>query len=301
MLVCTLDREPIPGALRYQWVRQLFPFPDVNIVHITEDLPQTPAEHPDFWRIWRRVILEACPGGVDCFFASEDYGRTVAEVVGCRYVEVDRPRQLLPISGTEVRADPMRHWDMLPSVVRPYFLKRVCIVGPESTGKSTLAQDLARHFNTLHAWEYARSLLDPQGGQCFSKDIPLIVRGQVATEDALAMQANRVLFCDTDVLTTTIWSDVLFGDTPQWIRDLAEQRRYDLYLLLDVDVPWVDDNQRFLGKPQERRAFFERCKSALDSRGRSYRIIRGNWNERFQTAVEAVRQLIDEAAWRPII
>jgi HTH-type transcriptional repressor of NAD biosynthesis genes len=294
VLVCTLKREPIPGELRYQWVRRMFPLPNVNIVHISENLPQTPEEHPHFWAIWRRVIQQACPDGVDFFFASEDYGHKLAEVIGARYVEVDKPRQLVPISGTAVRAQPLRHWEMLPEVVRPYFLKRVCIFGPESTGKTSLARDLAVHFRTSYAWEYARPLLDPQGGQCFARDIPLVVRGQMATEDAMSLQANRVLFCDTDVLTTTIWSDVLFGNTPQWIRDLADRRTYDLYLLLDVDVPWVDDAQRFFSSTAERRRFFDLCRAALDSRGRRYEIISGNWQERFAAAREAVERLIDD-------
>jgi len=103
----------------------------------------------------------------------------------------------------------MKHWEFLPQAVRPYFVKRVCVFGPESTGKSTLARDLARHFGTVYAWEYARPMLDPQGGECRGvDDIVRIVRGQVATENALARQANRVLICDTDVLTSTIWSDV---------------------------------------------------------------------------------------------
>lgn len=273
-------------------MRQLFP--NVRVVHITEDLPQEPKEHPDFWPMWRRVIQQAAPEGVDFFFASEDYGHQTARVLGggCRYVEVDRQRQLVPVSGTAVRQDPMRYWDYLPECVRPYFLKRVCVFGPESTGKSTLARDLAAHFRTVYAWEYARPLLDPQGGQCFEHNIPEIVRGQVATEEALALQANRVLFCDTDVLTTTVWSDVLFGDTPAWIRELAERRTYDLYLVLDVDVPWVDDDQRFFSEPDVRREMFRRFLGAVESRKRPYRVIRGTWDERFRAACEAVNALL---------
>lgn len=272
--------------------------PGVTLVHVAEDLPQTPADHPDFWAIWRRVIERACPGGVDFFFASEDYGHETARVIGggCRYVEVDRARSLVPVSGSAVRADPMTHWDLLPEPVRPYFLKRVCIFGPESTGKSTLARDLARAFDTVHAHEYARPLLDPHGGRCFPDDIPLIARGQAATEDALAHQANRVLFCDTDVLTTTIWSDVLFGDCPAWVRDLAERRTYDLYLVTDVDVPWVDDAQRFFGQPAVRRAMFERFVAALERRRRPYRVLRGTWAERFDAARSAVKALLDPRA-----
>jgi NadR type nicotinamide-nucleotide adenylyltransferase len=187
----------------------------------------------------------------------------------------------------------MKYWEFLPQPVRPYFAKRVCIFGPESTGKSTLARDLARHFETVYAWEYARPMLDPQAGECRGiEDIARIVRGQVATEDALARQANRVLICDTDVLTSTIWSDVLFGDTPAWIRELADARKYDLYLLCDVDVPWIDDDQRFFGEEKVRREMFERFRSSLERRGRKYQMVRGDWAQRFAAARDAVAALL---------
>lgn len=295
MLVCTLDSDAIPGRLRYQWVGEMFPQDGVRVVHINDNsLPQSPPDHPDFWTIWGRVIRSAAPEGVDFFFASEDYGAQTAAAIGggCRFVCVDRPRELVPVSGTRVRSDPMKYWQFIPEPVRPYFVKRVCVFGPESTGKSVLARDLAREFETVYAWEFARPHLDPQGGRCFEKDIPLIVRGQIATEDALARQANRVIFCDTDPLTTTIWSDVLFGSTPAWIRDLAAARNYDLYLLLDVDVPWVDDNQRFFGDQATRREMFRRFEDALKQRGRRYKVIGGSWEQRLARAREAVTELL---------
>ncbi len=292
VLVCSIQREPIPGALRDQWVRQMFP--DVNVHHITDENPQEPNEHPDFWEIWRASILRAVPEGVDYVFASEDYGARLAATLYAEFVPVDRARELVPISGTVVRSAPLRHWEMLPECVRPYYLKRVCIFGPESTGKSTLARDLARRFNTAYVWEYARPLLDPKGGRCDPDDIERIARGQRAAEEALAFQANRVLFCDTDALTTLIWSETLFGAAPPGLRALADERSYDLYLVLDVDTPWVDDAQRFLGAPDERQAFLNRCLGELEERGRPYQIIRGDWEARFRSACVAVEELLSE-------
>ena len=290
VLVCSLDREPIPGRLRYGWMRELFPTCDVR--HVTADLPQEPADHPDFWAIWRDVVLANTPALPRWVFASEPYGFKLAEVLGATFIPVDLARSLVPVSGTAVRARPLANWEYLPACVRPHFVKRVCVFGPESTGKTTLARDLAKHFGTVWVPEFARGLLDPKEGRCDPADIELIARGQPAAEDALARQANRVLFCDTDVLTTTIWAEVLFGGCPEWIRRRAEERTYDLYLLLDVDVPWVDDAQRYL--PHQRREFFDRCEAALRTRGRPYRVLRGGWAERFAAAVDAAKGLLAE-------
>ena len=291
VMVCSLPRDPIPGHLRHAWVSRMFP--DARVVHVTDDLPQEPADHPDFWDIWRDACRVAAPEGVDCVFASESYGLKLAEALGARFVPVDCARELVPVSGTAVRTDPMRHWEMIPECVRPYFVRRVCVFGPESTGKSTLARDLARQFDTVYAFEYARPLLDPQGGQCRPDDIPRIVRGQVATEEALAYHANRVLFCDTDVLTTCVWSDVLFGHTPEWVRDLARRRDYHLYLVTDVDVPWVSDGQRFFSEQAQRRAMFDRFVRELTALGRPYQVIRGTWEQRLRDACDAVRALLE--------
>jgi len=101
----------------------------------------------------------------------------------------------------------------------------------------------------------------------------------MAAEDALAFDANRLLFCDTDLLTTFIWSSWLFERCESWIVDEVESRRYDLYLLTDIDVPWVPDQVRYL--PEERRSFFERC--------RDYQVVSGSWEHRLDTAIEAVQ------------
>jgi nicotinamide riboside kinase len=82
--------------------------------------------------------------------------------------------------------------------------------------------------------EYARGLLDLKGGPCDFTDIPLIAKGQMAAENALVRQANKIIFCDTDLITTKIWSDVLFGQCPQWTEDEGNRRQYDLYLLLNI-------------------------------------------------------------------
>ena len=113
----------------------------------------------------------------------------------------------------------------------------------------------------------------------------------MAAEDAIAFNSNRVLFCDTDLLTTTIWSDWLFKSCPNWIAEEANQRQYDLYLVTDVDVPWVDDVVRYL--PEERKSFLDRCLKELDDRNRNFVLLSGDWQNRFDKAVEAVEQVLN--------
>ncbi|MTJ48882.1 AAA family ATPase [Dolichospermum sp. UHCC 0259] len=290
-MVCSIQSEPIPGDLRYRWMREMFP--DVNVVHVTDENPQEPKDHPDFWQIWYDSIRRVLPNGPDYVFASENYGWQLAEILGASYIPVDQARSLVPISGTQMRQNPLENWHYLPDCVRPYFARRVCIFGPESTGKSTLTQNLANYYNTVYVSEYARGLLDFKGGHCDFTDIPLIARGQMAAEDALVRQANKVIFCDTDLITTTIWSHVLFGKCPQWIEDEGNRRKYDLYLLLDVDVPWVDDTQRCL--PNYREEFRDRCIQALESHHRPYIIINGDWEQRWKKACMAVDELLATA------
>ena len=285
VVVCTLKSEPIPGNLRYTWMREIFP--GLRIMQLTDEIPQDPTEHPNFWKIWHDSLLRVLPQKPDYVFASESYGWKLAETLGAEFVPCPLERIT---SGTAIRNNPYQNWRFLPNCVRPYFLRRICIIGPESTGKTTLEKDLAKQFDTLMVPEYARTLLEAQGGKITAADIPKIARGQIASEEALARYANKLLICDTDLLTTFIWSEVLFGDCPSWIRQEVEKKTYDLYLLTDLDVPWVPDPVRYL--PHDRDSFLDRCIQELKSRRRKYIQLSGSKENRLGMAREAVEELI---------
>jgi HTH-type transcriptional regulator, transcriptional repressor of NAD biosynthesis genes len=294
VVVGSLAREPIPGELRVRWMRELFP--DVRVVHLGDENPQQPEEHPDFWSIWKNSLIRVLPAAPDVVFSSESYGQKLAEVLGARSVVVDPERIALPVSGSAVREDPFGNWRYLPAPVRAHFAKRVVVFGPESTGKTTLARRLAEHFQTRWVPEFARAHLEAQDGKIAPSDIEVIACGQQAAEDALARDANRLLFCDTDVLATELWSNALFGSCPDWIREAARSRRYPLTLLCDVDVPFVPDAVRYL--PNARRAFFERAEAALRKVDRRFVRIFGDWETRFSTAVAAVESLLETRSTR---
>lgn len=287
IVVGTLPTEPIPGTLRFEWMKELFP--TAKVVHLDEVLPQEPSEHPDFWNIWRTALQRILPESPDYVFASENYGHRLAAELGAAFIPVDPGRTIRPVSGTAIRQNPHAHWELIPPCVRPYFLTRVCIFGPESTGKSTLTADLAAAFGTLHVPEYARTFLETHGREPTESDLLSIAHGQVASENALAPHANRYLFCDTDPLLTTIWSRFLFDRCDPALEELATGHHYDLHVLTGTDVAYEDDKIRYL--PERREEFHRVCREALESTGRRFIAVSGSRDERVEQVSAALAQL----------
>ncbi|HEY0272720.1 MAG TPA: ATP-binding protein [Chitinophaga sp.] len=171
-------------------------------------------------------------------------------------------------------------------------MQKVVIIGPESTGKSTLSEQLAAHFRTLWAPEYARAYLDGLQRPYEEEDLYHIAMGQLAGEDAVAAAAPRPLvFCDTDLQVVKVWSEHRYGHCDLRILEQIAQRRYDLYLLTYIDIPWEDDPQREHGDPQMRQYFYNVYRDIVIQSGLPWADIRGSFNDRLQTAVDAVNRL----------
>ncbi len=284
IVVGTLAREPIPGELRVRWMRELFP--RANVVHLTDENPQDPSEHPEFWEIWKASIQRVVPDPIDVVFASEAYGARLAADHGARFVPVDPARAITPISGTAVRADPLGNWEYLPPPVRAHYAKRICIAGAESTGKSTLAAQLAAHYATTVVPEYARTYLEFLGRAPIASDMPVIAAGQLAAEDTLAPLCNRLLITDTDALITKLWSEALFGACDPSVERLAA-RTYDLTIVTG-ELPFVPDPVRYL--PAQRAAFHARVIEELTRAGRRFVVVTGDRERRLRAACVAIDQ-----------
>ena len=170
---------------------------------------------------------------------------------------------------------------------------RIAVYGPESTGKTLLAERLAAHFQAPLVPEYARERWDQQGALGLDDMLP-IAKEQWRREDAAVAGAARLIVCDTDALTTTLWSDILYGSCPDEVRRGAEQRcrRYALYLLLDVDVPFEPDPQRCFPDPADREKCMRVWQGALERRRLPFVLIRGDWSAREAAAIKAVDELL---------
>jgi NadR type nicotinamide-nucleotide adenylyltransferase len=170
---------------------------------------------------------------------------------------------------------------------------RVVLIGPECTGKTWLAQRLARHVGAPWSGEYARVFVDTHPRPVEYADVDTIGRGQLRVEDAAIAQARdsgaAVVVHDTDLVSTVVYSRHYYDDCPSWIPPLAAGRLADLYLLHDIDVPWTEDGHMRV-EPERREDLMARFRSTLAALAATVVSISGNWDERFDAAVTSVEQ-----------
>ncbi|MFY0599406.1 MAG: ATP-binding protein [Cyclobacteriaceae bacterium] len=172
------------------------------------------------------------------------------------------------------------------------MVKRVAIIGPESTGKSELCQHLARNYETEWVPEYARFHLDRMTVPYEREDLSLIAQGQLAWEDDKAKYANEYLFCDTNMLVMKVWSDHKYGSTDAWIEEELVKRKYDFYLLANIDLIWRPDPQR--EHPKMRKHFFDIYESYLKEHNLPYALISGIEDARTDCAMKALKAFFEE-------
>ena len=172
---------------------------------------------------------------------------------------------------------------------------KVVLFGPESTGKTTLSQQLARHYNSVWVPEYAREYLQDKWNNerktCEPKDLLPIAIGQMNLENKLAKKTDSVLICDTDLLETKVYSEVYYSGTCDPILEAhALKNSYDIYFLTYIDTPWEADDLR--DKPNEREHMFHAFESALKTHNKPYVLLKGNKEERLKLAVEHIDNLL---------
>ena len=168
-------------------------------------------------------------------------------------------------------------------------MKRIVVTGSECTGKTTLAEALAHRLQTVWVPEYLRLWVEEQGRAPAADDVTAIARGQIVLEDSLMPQARGSIVLDCDLLSTLVYSRHYFGACPAWVEQALLDRRPDLYLLCDIDVPWVPDgDQRDRG--DRREEMHELFRQALERYRLDFVDIRGPHEERLHSAVEAIEK-----------
>ena len=180
------------------------------------------------------------------------------------------------------------------------MLKKIVVIGPESTGKSTLCTQLAKHYSTLWCPEFARKYLLTYGTTYTYDDLLAIAKGQIALEEKYESEmlhstdkvGQPVLFIDTDMYVMKVWSEFVFGKCHRFILEQIVKRKYDLYLLCNVDLPWMPDELREYPDLETRKKLFYTYKDIMINQGVPWVEISGKYNVRLKKAVDAVEQLI---------
>jgi HTH-type transcriptional repressor of NAD biosynthesis genes len=291
VIVCSAAWHEIPVELRVAWIAESFP--DARVLVIDQE---ERGLGEDGTEAWAAATLDALGRRPDLVFTSEDYGPAYARELGAEHVTVDRDRAAVPVSGTQVRAHPLAHLDLLPAQVRAHYVRRVCVIGAESTGKTTLARDLAAHYDLPFVPEFGRYYCEampaPARYGWSTEDFRTIARVQSRFEDDAARWVGPLLICDTNPLVTSVFHEAYLGHPDPELEAEATARRYDLFLLCDVGTPFVQDGTGLRHDGEGRSRMQRRYVDHLEQTGQRFARVAGTRAERLAEAVALVDPLL---------
>lgn len=300
VLSVTDDPKEIDHRERYMWLKSVTQHMDnVEVIEIFDN--NTSKDTYD-WEAGARDIKERIAKPINVVFSGDDYkGKNRWEILYPESIVVYFPREEINISSTEIRNNPYKYYDYLPRVVQQYYVKKVCVIGTESCGKSTLVRNLALYFNTTHVEEAGRYICDLAGGIDNMQKyhyFEILFKHKQLEKEALT-NARKVMLVDTDSLITLYYYNLGFKDNDLLNKAFSEVAQgisilnnYDLYLFLEPDVEWVQDGTRTYGEQEVREENNLTLKELLKKNGIEYVTIKGNYQERYEQSKEKVFELI---------
>jgi len=289
--------QSIPGEVRFDALKSCYDkVPNIKIYCVSDEgLPAYDYDCEtldEFYSYWIPLVYSQIDS-LDAVFTSENYGDDFARYLGVEHVLVDKERKIVPISGTMVRNDPFKNWNFIPDSMKPFFVKRIAIMGPESVGKSTLTKNVSNNLGTNFVTEYGRLIYEINNSITIDDFIP-ISKGRQEIEDWMIKFSKKYLICDTEDITTYLFSKMYCPDEyqkvePYFLNVLKTKPKYDLYILLKPDCEGVQDGTRkFL---EERWNHYEVIKSYLINYGCNFVEIGGDWNERYKKSLNLISEL----------
>jgi NadR type nicotinamide-nucleotide adenylyltransferase len=288
VIVCWKKSEEISGYLRAAWIQKTHPTARVLLI----DDNKLDDDDSEGWATYTKEILGYTP---DAVFTSEAYGDPYAKYMGCVHVLVDRARTTIPISGTMVRSDPQKSAKFLEPHVKAHFAKRICVLGAESTGTTTLAKALADHYHCVWVPEYGRYYSEgrlPLGEDVkwTSEEFVAIAKAQQVLENSLAASSNGLVICDTDAFATSVWHERYLHTTSPEVEAIADAALHDLYILTGDEIPFVQDGTR--DGEHIRHDMHKRFVEKLSETKRPYILVSGSPQERLAAAITAINMLL---------
>ncbi len=279
--------DVIPGPLRFAWIQEEFKEnPKIKPELSPDDFDDESFPLAERMPFWADFIRKRFPT-INCIYSSEQYGELLAAQLAIPHVLFDEKRARVPVSGSAIRARPFRYWYLIAGPARSFFVKKICFYGPESTGKSSMAKYFASLYNTEFVPEVSRELISSND---FSVE-DIIRIGHAQTDRVLEKlkSATKYLFCDTDLITTQIYSRHYLNTIPPILFELEKKISYDQYFLFDIDVPWVADGLRDLG--ESRLNLYNVFKNELEIRGITFIQAGGSFQEREKRINSVIREI----------
>lgn len=292
VLVCASDKETVPGQLRHSWISETFAG-EKNLKvqvfdYIESELPNSSVSSTAISEVWARVFTKLLPG-YSLLVTSEPYGEYVAGFMNIQHIPFDNSKTLYPVSATAVRNDLMANWLFLPNAVRRDLALKVVILGTESTGKTTLTENLAAYFNCSKVLEAGRDLI-PDSNEFSIDDLYLVAREHAKRIDETAAGNSALVIIDTDIHITKSYCRYTFHKELEVSDDIYRANKAHLYLYLNNDVEYYQDGTRLSEDERNKLDFSHR--QVVKEANLPVIEISGNWEERFQQAVEQIRLLI---------
>jgi len=285
----------MPAEVRLSWIgHSLNDLDNIEIINIKDG-----HWNDDYnWEEGANAIKAAIPEKITHVFSSESEYDNYFSIYypEAKHIVIDEGRNIVSISATELRKNIYKHWNMLPSSVSSFFVKKVVVVGTESTGKSTLVKKLAKFYNTNYVPETGRDYCEKYKNMLTPNMFNFIAMKHFLNQEE---QDNKLLFIDSEAVTTLYYLEAYtkkenFTFDNNLIKSIIQLQKYDLILYLEPDVKWVNDGFRFLGKKKERRKNNEYLKWLFTHFGFQYNIISGSYSERFNQSIELVNSIINQ-------
>lgn len=294
VLVCGSDKETIPTKLRVDWVESSFGNGKNKRIIIKgfdykeAELPNTSESSRVVSQLWASKFRETLPF-FDVLISSEKYGDYVAEYLDIKHISFDPNRKNQSISSSMIRQNPFEHWKFIAKTARPFFQKKVVILGTESTGKTTLCNTLSRYFTANMVTEAGRAIVE-DSTNFTQADLEHIIRSHTKQIQKNQENAQPLMIMDTDIHITQSYSKYTFGEYMEVDQSIYDLHRADLYLYLNNDVPHVQDGTRM---PKDTRDELDRShRQTLKDFGINYHEIKGNWSQRLNTAMRLIEDIM---------
>lgn len=291
VLICCSDKENISDKVRKSWIEQTFA--EQNNVEVQtlnyfeSELPNTSETSEEISRIWADVFKKQLPNH-SLLITSEEYGNFVAEFMNIRHIAFDIPRKQFPVSATAVRNDIFANWKFLPDSVKPNFVIKVVILGTESTGKTTFTEKLSNYFSCSKVVEAARELI-PNSNEFTFDDLHLVANEHAKQIDKAVIGDHPLVIIDTDIHTTISYCNFTFEKKLIVSDEIYNSNKANLYFYLNNDAEYFQDGTRL--SEAERNLLDISHRQVLQDNNIEIIEITGNWQDRFEKAVEQINKL----------